>query len=141
MRVFLYTSIFLGAYGMMAAFFALTFFKLLPYKVPIAVSILGYYDVVFVLGIILQMLSVGAETNSYFSKHIGILLNLKRYFIEISLRYDSLITKTHFKSETLKVLVERFKEYSPTEEKRKVHIDNWLQAIDYAMESLDYDSQ
>ena len=138
MRVFLYTSIFLGTYGIMAAFFALTFFKLLPYNVPITMSILGYYDVVFVLGIILQMLSVGAETNSYFQKHTGVLLKLKRHFIEINSRYDSLVTKNQFKSETLKVIIEKLNELSYSEEKRKEHIYSWIEAIDFLIESLDY---
>ena len=125
----------------MAAFFALTFFKLLPYNVPITMSILGYYDVVFVLGIILQMLTVGAETNSYFQKHTGVLLKLKRHFIEINSRYDSLVTKNQFKSETLKVIIEKFNELSYSEEKRKEHIYSWIEAIDFLIESLDYDSE
>ena len=141
LRVFLYSSVFLGMYGLMAVFFTLSFFNLLSYNVPIAVSVLGYFDVIFILGIIMKMLSIGAETNSYFVKHKGILLKLKRHFIEIKLRYNILEEKAQFKSETLKILVERFKDMNFNEEKRREHIENWIQAIDYIVENLDYDSE
>ena len=141
LRVFLYSSVFLGMYGLMAVFFTLSFFNLLSYNVPIAVSVLGYFDVIFILGIIMKMLSIGAETNSYFVKHKGILLKLKRHFIEIDSGYDVLSEKTQFKSETLKILVERFKELNKSDDKRKEHIEKWIQAIDYIIENLDYDSE
>ena len=141
LRIFLYSSIFLGMYGLMAVFFTLSFFNLLHYNVPIAVSVLGYFDVIFILGIIMKMLSIGAETNSYFAKHKGILLKLKRHFIEIDSGYEVLSEKTQFKSETLKILIERFKELNLSDDKRKEHIEKWIQAIDYIIENLDYDSE
>lgn len=44
-RAFLYSSIFIGMYGLIALFFTLVFFGLLDYDISLPVFILGYYDV------------------------------------------------------------------------------------------------
>lgn len=109
-RIFMYTSIFLALYGFLAVFFTLTFFDLLSYKIPFSVMVLGYFDIVVILGIILQMLKTGAEVNSYFAKHKGILLTLKRHFLEIKTRYQALCLKTRYDSETLQMMCDKLKE-------------------------------
>lgn len=103
-RIFMYSSIFLALYGFLAVFLTLTFFDLLNYEIPFSVKVLGYFDIVVILGVILQMLKTGAEVNSYFAKHKGILLTLKRHFLEIKTRYQSLCQKSRFGSETLQMM-------------------------------------
>ena len=88
-RVFLYSSIFLSIYGSLALFFALVFFNILDYDIPVSVSLLGYYDVFAVIGIMIYMLRIGAEVNSYFSVHKEKLISLKTNFIKIKHNYDN----------------------------------------------------
>lgn len=96
LRVFLYSSIFIVVYGLFAAFLAMAFFELVPYKVPIAVTILGMFDILVILGTILQMIKIGAEVNLQFIRHKEVLITIKRQLIEIKSRYEALEPKTQF---------------------------------------------
>jgi len=123
-RVFLYSSVFLICYGLMAAFFTLTFFGLIKNDTPIEVMILGYFDVVVVLGIIIKMLSVGAKVNSYFTINKGLFIKLKTNFIDLNTRYDEIIDREKFESKTLQMLRDHIKRLNLNADARKEHIDS-----------------
>lgn len=98
-RVFMFTSSFIIIYGTLAVIFTLTFFKILKYEIPLPVIILGYYDIIVILGFILQMIRVGAEVNNQFRIHKEILMKTKRNFINVRINYEALAKKKTFNSD------------------------------------------
>lgn len=131
----------MAIYGIIAIFFLLSFFKLISYQIKLSVLVLGAYDIAVILGILIVLLQIGAEINTYFTKHKELLLTLKRYYLEMSTRYDYLATKTKFQSECLQLLIEKYKELNLSDDDRQARIDDCINAIDYNIEILDYDSE
>jgi hypothetical protein len=117
-RVFMYTSIFIIAYGILATVFVLTFFKLLKFDIVMSVAILGAYDILTILGFIIQMIRVGAEVNIEFRKHKEILMGIKRHLINIHINYEALSNKSVFNSSSLSVIIKLFKESGLDKEER-----------------------
>mmetsp|Transcript_2264 Transcript_2264/g.2124 ORF Transcript_2264/g.2124 Transcript_2264/m.2124 type:complete len:140 (-) Transcript_2264:72-491(-) len=122
-RVFLYSSIFIGLYGFIALFFTLIFWDILTYKIPTPVFILGYYDVILICGIMIKMVKIGAEVNSYFPIHKQRMLAIKSSLLNFMSNYRILKDRTHFNSDTLKAIVIKFKELSLSEEQRNERIE------------------
>ncbi|CAI2385360.1 unnamed protein product [Moneuplotes crassus] len=140
-RAFLYSSIFIGMYGLIALFFTLVFFGFLKYEIPLPVFVLGYYDVFLICGIMIQMIKVGADVNCCFITHKKLFLKLKTNLIEVQLNYDDLCDIKNFNSKTLKAYVTRFKELNLSEEQRNERIENCINVIDHNIEILDHDAE
>ena len=138
-RVFLYSSIFIGLYGLIAVYLTLTLFQILNNKIPLSVYLIGYYDVFVIIGIMIHMINIGAEVNSYFSHHKDKFLCLKSHFINIRINYENLIKMRTFTSHSLKLIIVKFKEMNMNEEKRNDRIEKCLAAIDLNIEILDHD--
>jgi hypothetical protein len=138
-RVFMYTSCFIIIYGFLAAVFILTFFKLLQFDIVMSVAILGAYDILTILGFIIQMIRVGAEVNIEFIKHKEILMGIKRHLINIHINYEALSNKKVFNSSSLSVIIKLFKESELNKEERDGRIDELTMVIDNNIEQLDHD--
>lgn len=122
-RIFLYCSIFLIGYGLLAIIFTLAFFNILNYDFPLETVVLGYFDVFVILGILMLMLNTGAEVNTYFLKHKTLLLALKRHYLLIKDNYEILKTKKKFESDCLKLLVLKLKEMNLTKDQINAKLD------------------
>jgi hypothetical protein len=113
----------------------------LPFDVPVQTMILNCFDVIVVLGILMQMLHIGAEVNTYFLKQKLLLLRIKRYFLEIKTRYDVVMSKKSFNSDGLRLLVNKAKEMGLHKDEIKEHISEIIEFIDFDNELLDSDAQ
>jgi hypothetical protein len=122
-RIFLYCSIFLIGYGLLAVIFTLSYFDILKYDFPIETIVLGYFDVIVILGILSQMLNTGAEVNTYFLKHKTLLLALKRHYLLIKDNYEILKNKKKFESDCLKLLILKLNEMNLTKEQVETRLD------------------
>jgi len=138
-RIFMYSSIFIAIYGLMAGVFTLTLFGFLKYEIPLQAIILAYFDIVVILGILLQMMKTGAAVNQHFSIHKGILLRLKGQFLQLITNYEHFKNMKAINCEIKRALLDRIQEMGLSEEEIKEKADESLAVIDYNIEQLDFD--
>ena len=138
-RVFLYCSSFLALYGLMALFFTLASIGLIDYEIPLRVTLLGWFDVITILGIIIKMLHIGAYVNEEFSVHKGKLLNLKHHFLMIKTRYESITTKRKYNCQCLKSIIRTLIKMDLSDAEREDLMENCISMIDFDIEMLDHD--
>jgi hypothetical protein len=89
----------------------------------------------------MQMLTIGADVNSYFSKQKLLLLRIKRYLIEIKSRYSEVLAKKEFNSNGLRLMVNKIKEMNMTEDELRDKINECIECIDFDIEQLDSDAE
>ena len=63
LRIFIYSSVFLGVYLFYTAVLLLSFFKIIDFEFSFVFNLMCIYDIVIVLGIILSMFYYGAAIN------------------------------------------------------------------------------
>ncbi len=77
MRIFMYSSVFLGMYLFYAIVLLLSFFDFLEIEFSLVFNLICIYDIVIILGIMLSMLYFGAEINEEFIKNKMQLIKIK----------------------------------------------------------------
>jgi len=126
LRVFLYSSIFVILYGSMALFLTLTFFNLLDYDIPLSVSLLGFYDVFCIVGVLIYMIRIGAEVNQYFFIHRQKLLNIKTSFLRVKHNYNKLSSRRKYICDWIKIIMVKIKELNLDDAQRGETIDDCI---------------
>jgi len=77
MRIFMYSSAFLGLYLFYAIFILLDFFGFISFSFSLVFNMICIYDIVIVLGIILSMFYYGAIINEEFVENKLQLIKIK----------------------------------------------------------------
>ena len=140
-RIFIYCSVFLAFYGVTGLTLFFTYIGLLPYKIPIDVYIIGYYDVTIIRAILFIMIRTGAQINEYYSIHKGILMRHKENLWKIYKKFNGYRGEKIFENNSLKVIKNQIKAKMLTPDKRKDFTEDIITTIDIVIEKLDYDSE
>ena len=140
-RIFIYCSVFLAFYGIMGLTLFLAYIGLLPYDIPINVYIIGYYDIVMILGILFIMIRTGAQINEYYAIHKGVLINHKENLWKVHRNFNSFKDLKEFNDNSLKVIRNQLKAKMLSTEERKEYIEDIATVIDIVIEKLDYDAE
>ena len=64
------------------------------------------------------MIAIGAYTNAQFSQHKSVLLKLKRYYIEVKTRFDTLKHKKRFECKCLEEMTHAVERLDLSDEDR-----------------------
>jgi hypothetical protein len=139
MRIFLFCSVFLVFYGSFAFIITLENIGIFHLGIPWNVQIIAYYDISMILGIIFNMLKVGAKINGHFVVHKGILLTLKRNSWMVWRDFERFESKQIFGWEGKRVIRNKLRE--KTEEERRHFVEDLITTIDVVTEKLDYCEQ
>lgn len=63
LRIFFYSSVFLGMYFTFSVVMLLSFFKIISVSITPVWAFICIYDIIIVLGVLLSMFKFGAEIN------------------------------------------------------------------------------
>ncbi|CAI2386762.1 unnamed protein product [Moneuplotes crassus] len=137
-RIFIYCSVFMFFYLTLFVFMVLCLLKFLEYELSLGFYIVGAFDIIVVLGIMLNILRMGAKVNKYFNIHKRSLLSLKKqvwkarnnYGIAISQRYSGYIKRKRFAEMLISMNLKK--------DKRNDYLDRLLEQINVINEELDF---
>jgi hypothetical protein len=91
MRIFIYSSTFMGAYLFYAVILLLQYFDFIHTKFSIVANSYAMYDIAFVITLILSMLWFGAGVNYQYIEDIKQLLKIKQTLIFIKANYKRVL--------------------------------------------------
>ena len=140
-RIFIYSAGFIVAYVLFFVFIMLSMFSFVDYKLPLTVSILGTFDVIVILGMILQMFRLGAQINNHFNIHKGVFLRIKKTLWEAKNNFEEFMQSTSNFSPSSQMYAEMLKVIELVKDDKYKYLDDWISLIDMIIQGLDYDRE
>ena len=141
-RIFLYSSFFLGLYTFYLVVFLLNFFKVLKYNFPMILNAYAIFDIGIVLGVIFLMFVQGAFVNAQFQKDIGHMRGLKDKILYAKHNVAGMTAPGKmYQGAEMKFYQEKFREMLKTksEEECVEHCDKLIEEVDFIIEKLEHD--
>ncbi|CDW75954.1 UNKNOWN [Stylonychia lemnae] len=159
MRIFMYSSVFLGMYLFYAAFLLMSFFGFLQFEFSLVFNMICIFDIVIILGLILSMFFYGAAINEEFVENKLQLIKIKQILIYSKSNLRRIINKnTKFSAAYLKIFQKIFQQLF--QDKRdeftkiqksftsdlilldlKIHIDDLIEQIDSIIQRLEVENE
>lgn len=137
-RIMVYCSVFMFFYLSLFAIIVLSLLQLLRYDFSVGFYIAGTFDVTVVLGIMLQILRIGAKVNNYFDEHKASLLKLKQNIWRAKNNYTLVMSQKHHGYRSQKRFAELVSAMNIKKEKRDDHFQKLLDQIDFIIEDLEF---
>eukprot|EP00347_Sterkiella_histriomuscorum_P009873 403339548 len=111
MRVFMYSSVFLGMYLFLSAALILSFFGFLDFQFSMYFYLSCLYDIVFVLGVIMSMFYYGAIVNEEFVDNKLQLVKIKQTLLYVKFNLVRIISaQTKYTGAYLKIFQKIFQQ-------------------------------
>eukprot|EP00347_Sterkiella_histriomuscorum_P010073 403338785 len=111
MRIFFYSSVFLGAYLFYSATLLLSYLGFLNFQFSMVFNLLCLFDIILVLGVIFSMFYYGAEVNEEFIENKLQLIRIKQTLLYVKYNLHSLIDKnTKYTGAYLKIFQKIFQQ-------------------------------
>jgi len=109
LRIFFYSSVFLGLYFTFAVIMLLSFFSLITLEVTPVWSLICVFDIFIVLGVLLSMFYYGAVINDQYESNKLQLIKIKQMLIYVRANLSLIMSPAKFSSAYMKVFQRIFK--------------------------------
>ncbi|CAI2386921.1 unnamed protein product [Moneuplotes crassus] len=139
-RIFLYCSVFLAFNLAFLGFLLMRVFGVFSYSLPIAVSVTGTYDVLFILCVLFKMLRTGAQVNACFDSHKGELIKIKKLLYEVKSDLNTYLRKDFSKCESRQLLSKMLRTCGDVY-KNDRFVEKALDQIDMVIQDLEYQKE
>ncbi len=103
LRIFFYSSVFLGMYFTFAVIMLLSFFKVINVNISPVWAFICIFDIIIVLGVLLSMFRNGAEINEQFIENRLQLIKIKQMLIYVRGNLPLIMSPAKFSSAYMKV--------------------------------------
>lgn len=138
-RIFVYCSVFMFFYLSLFLVIVLSLLGIFRYDFSYGFYITGIYDVLIVLGIMLQIIRTGAKVNKYFDKHKKNILWLKKQVWKAKNNYSLVISQKYCRYVNQKKFAEMLQAMNLSKKvKRDEYLDKLIEQIDIIKEELEF---
>ena len=117
---------------------SLSLLGFLKYKFPTGMYLVGVYDILIILGIMMKMLKIGAKVNEYTDIHKGLLLNIKKNAWKAKNNYSLLMSQKYSRFLKERIFGRMLTSMNLKANKRSEYLENMVEIIDIIIGDLDH---